>query len=212
MDWACEAGHPLAHLPPRLLPLELGFSRWLPRYGQAIGATGPPRPGAGLGEPVPLGSILAGVGSAVAVDGRRIGAAFHDWVEDAGGRVGIHAYAPGCGFPPDLPAPRLDAGLGASRIRREAGVETLFATAVGGGGYARGPGGAHARLRTWEAISAIVDCGWPVPVQQLADAAVASRWIEVAPDDPWFEAGVGHLWLVVEAADRLVVAAATGAG
>ncbi len=210
-DWAAETGHPLAQLPTELLAVELGLPRLLPRYGRAITAAGPRPSDPRLGEPRHLGAILPGVGDAVRVDRGRVGAAFRDWSEQASGKVDVSAYAAGAGFPPDLPAPRLSEGLRAARISPATGVEMLFSTAVAGGAYSRGPGGAHARLRTWETISGIVDRTWPAPVEQLAQAAGEAGWIRAEHDDPWFGGGLGHLWLVVEAAGRLVGVAATEA-
>ena len=212
VDWALGAGHPLALLPPALLPVEIGLPRRLPRSGPA---TEVPAPGAAVPPPeapVPLGQLVDGLGDAVPVDDHRIGAAFRDWTGQPHGRVEITGWAAGSGFPTDLPAPHLSPDLKASRVSPAVAVELLFSAAVAGGTGSVGPGGASARLRTWEAVSGIVDRPWPVPIQELADATVDCLWITPHVEDPWFEAAAGHVWLLVQTGDRLVALAATAAG
>lgn len=213
VEWAAGTGHPLGQLPPALLPIEDGFPDRLPRYGRAVGAAPADPPAPAPAEPSPLGAIVPGVGQAVKVDTVRIGAPFRHWAHHATGRVQITAFAAaGSGFPPSLPPPRLAAEVRSSTIPAAAGVESLFAAAVARDASSLSPGGAEARRRTWEAVSGIVDRAWPAPLPAVAAAATAARWVEAEPDDPWFGAGAGHLWLLVEAADRLVVVAASETG
>ncbi len=208
VDWSREAGHPLAVLPPELLPVELGLPDRLPRYGAAVG-TGPiSYPGATPAEKVPLGDVVNGLGAALAVDGLRIGATFRDWVEHSNGRVAIGGFAPGTTFP-YLPPPCLTRGLGVERISPAAAVELLFASASTSGAYATGPGGGASRLRTWEAISGIVGQPSATPVRRLADAAERTHWIKASPEDPWFAGIAWDIWLIGATGDRIVVVAAT---
>jgi len=211
-EWARDADHALARLPAALLPVEIGLPRRLLRSGQAVGTSAPGLADQPPEAPVTLGQLVDGLGDPVPVDGHRIGAAFRDWTGDPHGRVEITGWAAGSGFPPGLPAPQLSPDLAAWRLSPAAAVELLFAASMAGATGAAGPGGAHARLRTWEAVSGIVDRPWPMPIQDLADATVDSLWITPERHDPWFGLAAGRVWLIVRTGDRLVVLAATAAG
>jgi hypothetical protein len=160
-------------------------------------------------NPVALGNLMHGLGEAKTADRERIGATFRDWTEHSNGRVEITGYAAGSAFPVEVPAPRLHRDRRASTVPPATGLELLFSAAAGSGAYSQGPGGGYARLRTWEAISGIVDVPWPTPVEELAREAENARWITVEPDDPWFDNVAWDTWIVIEAAGRFVALAAT---
>ena len=208
VEWSIETGHPLAQLPTQLLPIEAGLPTWLPRYGQPAGVRPLPFPDPPPVVPVALGDVLNGLGAALPVDRARIGVTFGDWIEHSNGRVEITAHAPGTTFPYG-PPPRLHRSLTVAKISAAAAVEVLFSTAEAGGAYASGPGGAHARLRTWQAIAGIVGHDGPLAVERLAAAAEEMRWIRAEPDDPWFENVAWDLWLIGATGARIVVVAAT---
>jgi Family of unknown function (DUF6183) len=212
VDWARATAHPLSPLPATLLAVETGLPGWLPRYGHtASGMTGMSWavPHLSPERPVPLGQLLEGAGAVVPVDRDRIGATFRDWVDHSNGRVQIAGYAPGSGFPLDLPEPHLRADRRASAISPAAAIERLFSAAVGSGAYAHGPGGGYSRLRMWEAVSGIVDLPWPSDIHRLAEATETAGWIAVEPDPAWFHVVAWDVWLIAGVAGRVVVVAAT---
>jgi Family of unknown function (DUF6183) len=209
VDWARATAHPLSQLPAQLLAVENGLPGWLPRYGRSAGGLSWEVPNPTPEPPVALGQLLQGVGAVVPVDRDRIGATFRDWVDHSNGRVEIAGYAPGSGFPVDLPEPRLRADCRASAISPAAAIELLFSAAVGSGAYSHGPGGGFSRLRMWEAVSGIVDLAWPSDIHRLAEATETASWIMVEPDPAWFDEVAWDVWLIAEVAGRVVVAAAT---
>lgn len=207
-EWARDNGHPLAWLPAELLPIEAGLPGWLPRYPGVVDARAIDAPGTVVRERVALGDIVNGLGAAVPVDRGRISATFAEWISDSNGRLDVRGYAPGTTFPYD-PAPCLTRALPVSRIAPADAVEALFSTAIASGAYSSGPGGSLARLRSWQAISGVVGCGWPVPIAELAAAAGRTRWIDAEPTDGWFEGVVWDVWLIGATSERIVVIAAT---
>jgi len=208
VEWSIETGHPLAQLPTKLLPIEAGLPAWLPHFGPAAGVRLLPFPDPPPAVPVTLGDVLNGLGPTLPVHRDRIGAPFRDWIEHSNGRVEIAAHAPGTTFPYGSP-PRLHRLLTVAKISPATAVDALFSNAKVGGAYASGPGGAHARLRTWEAIAGIVGHDGPLALAQLAVAADRTHWIRAEPDDPWFENVAWDLWLIGATSERIVVVAAT---
>lgn len=201
--WAAAASHHLAQLPAELLPIENGLSHCLPTfttYGQAM-----IHPDRHPKDPVPLGQLLPGLGSARAVNRDVIAASFHEW----GGRLQIDAFAPGSDFAIGNQEPRLESDLGASAITAATAIEFFFSVSASGGAYTFGPGGSYSRLRTWETIASIVNVDWPAPLDRLAVAVEDSLWIQVEPRPPWFYDVAWDIWLINVSADRVVVIAAT---
>lgn len=136
-------------------------------------------------------------------------APFRDWTDHSNGRVEITCYRPGSTYPADLPEPQLRRDRQASAVPPSTGIELLFSSSVASGAYSHGPGGAYSRLRTWEAVSGIVDHDWPSALDELAAAAEGAAWITVQPDDPWFDDVAWDIWMVIAAVDRVVVLAVT---
>ncbi len=207
-DWARRSSHPLATLPTSLLDLEGGFGFWLPTY--ASGVTGAPL--ASLrsieGELSTVGELIPGLGTPVEVDRERIAASFREWREGSNGEVEIAAFTKGDAFGVTV-GPALDATVRGAEVAVAEGLGLFFSWTVASGAYSHGPGGAFARLRTWEAVAGLLGRTWPMDIHPLADEIRDSKWIRLETDDPWFYQVAWDVFLAVDLASRIVTIAVT---
>lgn len=207
-SWATRHTHPLNLLPVSLLDLEGGFGYWLPTY--AGGATGYPLASMRSidGEQSTAGALLSGLGARVEVDQDQIAAPFRDWVESSNGRVEVAAFEKGTAFGVSV-GPLLEASLGCVRVPVAEGLGMLFSWTVASGAYSHGPGGAYARLRTWEAVAGLLGRAWPTRICSLADEIQDSDWVRFDTEDPWFHRVAWDVFLAVDLGSRTVTIAAT---
>lgn len=208
LAWARSTSHPLAILPPALLDIEQGFGRWRPTYAGQVTAYRRAAAAPVGAERRPLAAVLPGLGASLPVDRERITAPFRDWIERSNGDVVAAAYAPGGGFSA-ASGPPLGPDLPSSEIDVADGLNVLFSSAVSGGAYTSGLGGAFSRLVTWEAVAGILGRPWPAAIEGLADEIRRSRWIEMQADGPWFKCVAWDVFLAIELGERIVTVAAT---
>ncbi|MFG1943180.1 DUF6183 family protein [Nonomuraea sp. NPDC048826] len=197
-----DAHHPLAVLPPALLPFEDALD--LPSYGLRgasyaipfgpVERSGfPRRPG----HRVPAAELLApGL----------LTAAVENWAEDSNGRIEARAFR--LAIPAALDAELLEglglaclAGEGELTMREATPSEVmrvLFAAAATGSAYGGGRGGAYGRLLAWQSMTALAGGS------RIEDAADRT-WALFDASTAWFHQVAWDLGVAALDTDRLLV-------
>lgn len=195
---ALPADHPLAWLPPALLPCEEGLRAWLPRYGPQGESWGSP-----MAEGIPVPPAPARTWTAHAVEdagARRIPAAVANWAAASNGRFEARVFAshrpltadaitatPLSTFGMDCLGGAKAAGITLARIPFANALALLFGAAANGGAYNSGRGGAYGRRDAWQSAAGLVGAGDDdTPAQVLALAARAA-WFSFDADSGWFD-------------------------
>ncbi|TXK39818.1 DUF6183 family protein [Nonomuraea sp. C10] len=197
-----DANHPLAILPPALLPFEdaldlpsyslRGASYAIP-FGPVERSGFPRRPG----HQMPAVELLApGL----------LTAAVENWAEDSNGRIEARAFR--LAMPAELDAELLE-GLGLTCLAGEGEVtvraatpsevmRVLFAAAAIGSAYGSGRGGAYGRLLAWQSMTALAGG------TRVEDAA-GRTWVLFDASTAWFYQVAWDVGIAALDPDRLLV-------
>ncbi|MBC6456537.1 DUF6183 family protein [Actinomadura sp. HBU206391] len=209
------AGHPLGHLPLRLLETERWYAperRLEPQYvhdGYSAPYESRPRPSRAADGPPDLEVLAVEVEWPAA---RRAQQAFPDYRIGTDGEAESRRYLLDRPLAPEafgastlvrLPADCLS-GAGPEQVRAwRAGTEDvwalLYVESLTGGPYHHGRGAAYSRAAAWEALAALCDATGEFA--DIEEAATGCTWLLFAADSGWFmqvdeslDIGIAALW------------------
>jgi uncharacterized protein (TIGR02996 family) len=223
------SAHPLAPLPPRLLPIEVGFADYLPRYGSSGSSAELPLVLLREPEQLPQGAEPPG-GLPAMLDRtdetfvRGAVSAVRNWRGESNGKAEARLF--GVGRPVQdgqlsvafllslqlacLTGTSQDA-VRAERLRPGEAMNHLFAAASNGGAYGGGLLGAYGRLAAWASAQALTGASPGQSIEQVAALAEQCLWHSFGADPGWFYNVAWDLGLIAVRPDRrsLAVLAAT---
>jgi uncharacterized protein (TIGR02996 family) len=197
-------GHPLAALPPYLLPIELATRS--PRAGGGV-VYGSGSPAAAALEPaVPQALPSHGSSDSVAFThatgtggAGRITAAVRNWEEESNGQLEARVLQPSRPLLADDLSVGLLCALGleslagagvadvqAQRVSPAVVLGNLFSAASAGGAYNRGLGGAFGRLEAWRSLSGLAGAVAADGVEAVASLAGRCTWVLFHARSGWF--------------------------
>jgi hypothetical protein len=212
--------HPLAWLPPWLLPLESEIPRYLPHFTPTGGGfTSPHNEGQPLDTaPTAPADVPVVLSSETIAESAPLFSAVRGWAEESNGLLEGKLFRLDSSLPAlvggewfaDLPADSLAGALTEPQwaINRRTPAEAfaqLFAAAHTGGAYGRREWGAYGRLHAWQSFGALAGCAARVDTVSISAEAGRCEWFSFGGTD-WFYQIADDLGLICVRPDRLSVA------